>query len=87
MGLFKCSKCNCIENTALGHYWGSDRSEGYDWDESNKEFKGKPLCSECAPKTYSDTHEPTGFGKWHGRFPKRNINEIPEKERSNIYNT
>ena len=32
MPLFKCSKCGCIENTALGKYWGTD----------------KPICSECS---------------------------------------
>ena len=31
MSLFVCEKCECIENTALGHYWGQD----------------KKLCSEC----------------------------------------
>ena len=31
MPLFKCSKCNCIENTALGAFWGRDEK----------------LCSEC----------------------------------------
>lgn len=33
MPLFRCSKCDCVENTALGEYWG--RPE-------------KPLCSECS---------------------------------------
>lgn len=31
MSLYRCTECNCIENTALGHYW------------TIKE----PLCSEC----------------------------------------
>jgi hypothetical protein len=35
MPLFNCSRCNVIENTALGAYW-------------NERRKGKPvLCSEC----------------------------------------
>lgn len=37
MPIFKCTKCGCIENTALSGYW----------------YKGsKPeLCSECDPRT------------------------------------
>ena len=31
MPLFLCTKCGCLENTALGDYW----------------CKEKPLCSEC----------------------------------------
>jgi len=85
MGLFKCAKCECIENTALGFYWSKNMPEGFDWDEDNIDFKGKPLCSECAPKSYSDTHKPTGFGKWHGKFPKEHISIIPENEHRNIY--
>lgn len=33
MPLFKCSRCTCVENTALGAYWTR---------------KDEPLCSECA---------------------------------------
>jgi hypothetical protein len=35
MSLFKCSKCGCVENTALGEFWPKWRTK--DW-----------LCSECA---------------------------------------
>ena len=35
MSLFVCSKCKCIENTALCGYWYR---------------KGKPLCSKCDPQ-------------------------------------
>lgn len=31
MSLFECPKCHCIENTAVGHYWGQK----------------EPCCSEC----------------------------------------
>lgn len=34
MPLFQCSKCNCVENTAISRYWR--RKEG-----------SPPLCSEC----------------------------------------
>jgi len=37
MSLFKCSKCGCIENTAVSHYW------------VRKVDKEPPLCSECDP--------------------------------------
>jgi len=36
MSLFICSKCGCVENTALCLYWIGN--------------KDKPLCSECDPK-------------------------------------
>lgn len=38
MPLFACRQCNCVENTALSHYWmrtGTDRPA---------------LCSECDPQ-------------------------------------
>ena len=33
MPLFKCTGCGCVENTAVGRYWGED--------------KDKVKCSEC----------------------------------------
>lgn len=37
MPLFRCSRCQCAENTALGDYWV-------------KAGSGQPvLCSECSP--------------------------------------
>ena len=38
MSIFICSKCGCIENTAVSNYW-------YD-----KMKKQQALCSECDPK-------------------------------------
>lgn len=35
MGLFMCSKCHCVENTALSNWW---------------EQGDFPLCSECDPE-------------------------------------
>lgn len=69
MPIFKCAKCGCAENTAFGLYWTRHMPENYDWSEVGEEYKGKALCSECAPKRYSDG-EPTGFGEWHGHFKK-----------------
>lgn len=36
MPIFKCSKCGCIDNTALADYWWRVFEE-----------KKEPLCSEC----------------------------------------
>lgn len=70
MSIFKCEKCGCAENTALGWYWAAKMiAEDADWSEVGEEYKGKRLCSECAPKYYKDGSE-TGFGKWHGHFKK-----------------
>ena len=70
MGLYKCAKCGCCENTALGFYWVRHAwADLLDWSEVGVEYKGKPLCSECAPKRFADG-KPTGFGKWHGKFKK-----------------
>ena len=42
MGLFKCEKCGCIENTALGWYWGAkDLADRMDWSKVGEEYKGK----------------------------------------------
>lgn len=68
MPCYVCAKCGCIENTALGHYWGRNNiffKEG----SISEELKGKPLCSECTPLLYSDGSH-AGTGRWHGRFPK-----------------
>ena len=36
MPLFRCDKCDAVENTACGCYWGRERLQG-----------GRALCSEC----------------------------------------
>jgi hypothetical protein len=70
MGIFKCAKCGCAENTALGLYWTRKNPEIYDWSDVGEEYKNKPLCSECAPsKLYNGN--PSGWGKWHGKFEKK----------------
>ena len=76
MGLYKCAKCGCCENTALGLYWTRNLIENYDWT-GLEEYKGQPLCSECGP-THFSSGEPTKFGVWHNRFPKE-----PYKESGN----
>ncbi len=70
MAIFKCAKCGCAENTVFGLWWTRKYPEMYDWGETGKEYRGKGLCSECAPKSFING-EPTGWGKWHGRFPKK----------------
>lgn len=42
MPTYMCSKCGCIENTALSRYWV--RNLG------NKKKDNPPLCSECDPE-------------------------------------
>jgi len=37
MPLFPCSKCNCVEDTALSHYWSARLRQRF------------PLCSACDP--------------------------------------
>jgi hypothetical protein len=65
MGLFVCDICECVENTALGHYWGKDSAYFED-----KKLKGKALCSECSPDKFSDGSSNEDGGKWHGKFLK-----------------
>ena len=69
MPIFKCAKCGCAENTALGLYWTRHMADNYDWSEVGEEYKGEALCSECAPKHFANG-EPTGYGKGHGKFKK-----------------
>ncbi len=63
MPIFKCSKCDTAENTALGAYW-------------TEHYEGKPvLCSECFSGTWHErfprhTVEEAGLikgddGFWH----------------------
>ena len=69
MPIFKCAKCGCAENTALGLYWTRKDTDLFDYSDVGEEFKGQALCSECAPTHFSDG-TPTPWGKWHGHFPK-----------------
>lgn len=68
MPLFVCDICQCVDNTALGHYWG--KSHDYF---GKPELLGKALCSECTPDTYKDGSKNTDGGRWHGKFPKRKV--------------
>lgn len=79
MGVFKCAKCGCLENTALGLYWTRDYIDWYVWDETNEEYKGQPLCSECAPKTFKDGTK-TGWGEWHSHFEKKPYDDFNFKK-------
>lgn len=71
MPIFKCEKCGCAENTALGWYWAREMlANKVDLSDVGEQYRGKPLCSECAPVRYLDG-KPTGFRhRWHGKFPK-----------------
>ncbi len=70
MPLFRCEKCGCIENTALGHYWG------------DTEFS-KALCSECEPPFYPDGSVNKSGSKWHNKFPKE---QATEKDKGSLLN-
>ena len=74
MGLYRCAKCDCCENTALGLYWTRDMINNFDWT-GLEDYKGMPLCSECAPKHFSNG-TPTGSGQWHNLFPKKPFDEV-----------
>lgn len=76
MSLFVCSKCGCVENTALGLWWVRGNPEYFKWDSENEQYKGKGLCSECMPVEFSDCSGKHGNGKWHNRFPKQTLQEF-----------
>lgn len=76
MPLFVCEKCGCVDNTALGFYWGKFwPNKTWFVDDS---YNGKALCSECCPKVYVDGSE-TGKGKWHNMFPKQHVYDYVQK--------
>jgi len=84
MGLFVCSKCNCVENTALGWYWSAHRSkEMIILPPDLEKYHGKPLCSECLPEVpFVDNSGFTGIGKWHNRFPKQHVDDFLKENRN-----
>lgn len=84
MSLFICAKCGCIDNTATSSYWGLTGlsvEDNYIYDDSLKEYKGMPLCSECAKIVFhKDKSTPNVVpGKWHGKFPKKLATEEDKK--------
>lgn len=56
MPLFQCSKCGCIENTAVSNYWTRNLVR-----KGIEKPNNPPLCSECDPE----------IEKWHGNFEKK----------------
>lgn len=82
MPLFVCAKCKCVENTALGLWWTREiMKDDYVWTTVNIAYKGKGLCSECAPEMCTDGST-TRYGYWHNQFEKEHYKEsgIPETE-------
>lgn len=76
MPLFVCAICECVENTALGLWWGRNSlKDSYKWTLKNVEFKGRGLCSECMPTEYIDGST-AGTGKWHGQFEKEHYSRV-----------
>jgi hypothetical protein len=57
MSIYRCTRCDVIENTALGGYWMQQL-------EAHKAgTKHEPLCSQCDPS----------IGEWHGKFPRQGV--------------
>lgn len=73
MGLFICSKCDCVENTALGCFHSVQCKQQIFDMTGLEEYNGKPLCSECAPQHYVDGTKTRWNGKWHNKFPKEQV--------------
>lgn len=69
MSCFICTKCGCIDNTALGgNYWAVISKSNYFKDDyANKNI----LCVECCPTEYSDGPGSKQPGVWHNRFEKK----------------
>jgi hypothetical protein len=87
MGLFVCSKCHCVENTALGWWWSRNHMRLI-LPPDMKEFEtGKGLCSECLPSDakYSDGTPTRAKGKWHGKFPKEHVDDFMKGESGKYY--
>ena len=64
MPLFRCTKCGCVENTAISGYWNRhikhrDGRHICPQEEFDKKFP--PLCSECDPD----------INQWHDSFEKK----------------
>lgn len=75
MSLFVCSKCGCIENTATCSFWAliNPIAKNYIYDESLKDYRCKPLCSECAKIVYNANDDTMVVpGEWHGKFQSKN---------------
>ena len=68
MSLYQCEVCGCCENTALAMQGFKGIEDGFDYT-GIEDRKGKLLCSECGPAK-DDDDDRSGFGKWHGEFPK-----------------
>lgn len=84
MSLFICAKCGCIENTATSTYWALTRKGAEDdhiYDDSLKDYIGKPLCSECATIIYHKDDSTSNVipEKWHGKLPKEMASEEDRK--------
>lgn len=57
MPLYRCTKCNIVENTALGGYWQQQMMA------QRAGTKHEPLCSQCDPN----------IGQWHDKFPREAV--------------
>ena len=57
MPLFRCTRCDVVENTALSNYWLTQLA-------AHKSAQPhEPLCSQCDPD----------IGEWHEEFPREAV--------------
>lgn len=73
MSLFICAKCGCVDNTACSGYWSMITSKNLHYTEKLKEYKGKPLCSECGKIIFAEEIDKLVVipGSWHNKFEKK----------------
>ena len=72
MPLFVCEKCKCIENSALGHYWGEKEK----------------LCSECSRGVWhgrfpKEKFNPKKWRYYRDEFVEKIINGAVEQSGRN----
>lgn len=70
MPLFRCTKCNGVENTALSNFW----TRLFDAHTTGAP-PADPLCSACDPK----------IGAWHGEFPQRSADGMLVDAQGHLY--
>jgi len=87
MGLFVCSKCKCVENTALGWWWSKNLIKLVLPPDMKDYEEHEGLCSECLPATakFTDGKLIGAKGVWHGKFPKVNIDDFMKSEEGKHY--
>lgn len=68
MSVFRCERCNCYGNTALGGFW---------W-RLTMEKKKEKICHACLHEEFPDNKEYTEDFESYGRFDKCPDNFVDE---------